>query len=137
MTPRDEIARELNGGRWAGYCRPQQAFGDGCVMNDKTRLSWHQWWSTHPWRRQRWMPAGMSTEERSEWLAQRAREHYATHRSARLARWGILLGLMICVAGFFVSMAYSRAVSDLGYGLELLGIAVAVIALFFTATVRG
>ena len=83
------------------------------------------------------MPAGMSDEERSEWQAQRAREYYATHKSARVARWRILLGLLIVVVGFFVSMSYARVVSDLGYGLEVLGIAVAVIALFFNATVRS
>lgn len=79
----------------------------------------------------------MSSVERERWEAKHDRDYYATHRSARLARWGIILGLVICAVGFGVSMAYSRGVADLGNVLMVLGMVFAIIALFFTATVRS
>lgn len=107
-------------------------------MDDETIQSLGHWWGGRPWRRKpSWMPAGMSAKDRSVWEAKRDREYYATHRSARFARWGVVVGLVISVVGFFVSTAYSRAVSDLGNGLMVLGVTIAFTSMLFTATARS
>jgi hypothetical protein len=106
-------------------------------MNEKTQLSWSEWWNARPWRRGRWIPGGMSSEEKVIWEEKQVREYYATHRSARIARWGLLLGLLVIVGGFVVSGAYSRLVSDLGYGLMALGVVIFIISANFTSFLRS
>jgi uncharacterized membrane protein YkgB len=79
----------------------------------------------------------MSEREREKWETQRDRKYYATHKSARIARRSVFIGLLIAVVGFIVSLSLTRVRADIGNGLMCAGIAMALIAIFFTATVRS
>ncbi len=97
-----------------------------------------EWWSARPWRPpQHWEPIGTTSEERAEIASRRAHAYYVTHRSARVARWGILSGLLTIAAGFLVSMSLNGVEAHLGDGIMVLGIAVAIVAAMATATARS
>jgi hypothetical protein len=80
-----------------------------------------QWWGDRPWHKRRWMPSGMSTDERNEWETKRYRAYYETHRSARLARWGFLVGVIVATVGTSFADSFSRVTADLGDGVQVLG----------------
>jgi hypothetical protein len=79
----------------------------------------------------------MSSEEEAIWEEKQARDYYASHRSAKIARWGIAFGVLVIVTGFVISGEYSRLVSDLGYGLMALGVVIVVVSARFTALLRS
>jgi hypothetical protein len=108
-------------------------------MSGETNYPWRDWWTSRPWRPEtRSVPKDLSSEERLEWVTDRQHKYYAAHRSAKAARWTIIVGLIVVVIGFFTSFSYSSAVDDLGNGLMIVGVVVAAFAAyFFSATARG
>ncbi len=77
----------------------------------------------------------MTGSERDKRITQRERDYYATHKSARVARWMAIFGLLIAIVGFFVSFSLSRVIADFGNGLMVLGVLVACISVYFFSSI--
>ena len=80
-------------------------------------------------------PHGLNWQEREEYVNQRERDYYESHRSARIARWTAIAGGVVMVVGFFVSMSLSRTVADIGNATMAVGLVAALIAIFFFSAV--
>jgi len=96
---------------------------------------WRRWWESRPRReRPRYIiPHGMTEKERDQWEKERQREYFATHRSARVARWTSWLGAVIAVAGFIVSLSLSRIQTYIGYAMMILGAIIVLISVQFVS----
>jgi hypothetical protein len=79
----------------------------------------------------------MTDKEREQADSARARAFYATHRSARVARWAVVIGLLMMPTGFVVSLSLTHSVALLGYWLMGLGLLVMLVGLRFTALLRS
>jgi hypothetical protein len=109
--------------------------------DDDEQVTWQQWWSLRPWRprpKRRIVPFFETKREEEAWFRQCKREdeleYYATHRSAKLARWGVALGVVIVIVGVFLTFSFSGATDDAGYGVMIFGVLFTIVAMRFTAT---
>lgn len=105
-------------------------------MDDDDLVTWRQWWRLRPWRprpQKRVVPFFRTKQEEEDWKQQCIREYYDTHRSARLARWGVALGVVIVIVGFFLTFTFSGATVHAGYGVMVFGVLFVIISMRYTA----
>lgn len=100
-------------------------------MTEEVKRPWSEWWNRRPWRPEGMYYSGMSSDERDEMHSKYAREYYATHKSARVARWVTVLGLLLAIFGFWLSFSLSALKSDAGYCIMIGGIVIAFLSFYF------
>jgi hypothetical protein len=109
-------------------------------MDENEQVTWQKWWSLRPSRprpKKRVVPFFETKHEEEAWFRQCKHEdeleYYATHRSAKLARWGVALGVLIAIVGFVRTFSFSGATDDAGYGLMIFGVLFTIVSIRFAA----